>query len=268
VSAAIVTGATAGIGAEYARRLAERGHDLVLVGRRVARLEVMAGELAARHGVRAEPLPADLADPAARAAVATRAAGDDVELLVNSAGINGYGPFAEADPAVLDTVLQVNVVAAVQLTRAALPGLLAREAGAIVNVASLLAFAGSRPPDPLPWRATYAGTKGFIVTFSRTLAAEVADTPVRVQVLCPGYTATEFHSTNGAAPVADDAPAQVRPRAMAAEDVVRASLVALEHGDVVCVPGETEPEAISRLEAAEAGVLAADFSAPAARYLA
>jgi short-subunit dehydrogenase len=248
VGTAVVTGATAGIGAEYARRLAERGHDLVLVARREERLQALAGELGA------EAVGADLSDPADLATVAARVAGDDVELLVNSAGINGYGPFAEADPAVLGSVLALNVTATLQLTRAALPGMLARGAGAVVNVASLLAFAGARPPDPLPWRATYAGTKGFVVTFTRTLAAEVAGTPVRVQVLCPGYTDTEFHGGN------------TKPNAMAASDVVRASLVALEHNEVVCIPGECDPAALDRLEAAEADILRADFAAPAARY--
>src|SRR5690349_5525409 len=111
---AVVTGATAGIGAEYARRLAERGHDLVLVARREERLQTLAGELGA------EALGADLGDPADLAAAAERAARDDVELLVNSAGISGYGPFAEADPAVLGAVLALNVTATLQLTRAAL----------------------------------------------------------------------------------------------------------------------------------------------------
>lgn len=247
---AVVTGATAGIGAEFARRLAERGHPLVLVGRREHRLGALAGEL----GVPAEILPVDLADPAGLAAATERAAGDDVEVLVNSAGINGYGPFAEADPAVLGAVLALNVTATVQLSRAALPGLLARGRGAIVNVASLLAFAGARPPEPLPYRATYAGTKGFVVAFTRTLAAELADSSVRVQVVCPGYTDTEFHG------------GETKPGAMSARDVVRASLVAMDRGEVVCVPGESDPAALDRLAAAEAEILEADFSPPAARY--
>src|SRR4051812_6579190 len=263
---AVITGATAGIGAEFARRLAERGHDLVLVGRRAGRLEALARELGAARGVAVEPLAADLADPAGLAAAVERAGGGDVELLVNSAGINGYGPFAEAEPAVLDAVLALNVTATVQMARAALPGMLARGAGAIVNVASLLAFAGSRPPDPLPRRATYAGTKGFVVAFTRTLAAEVAETPVQIQVVCPGYTATEFHATNGADPVPEGAPPDWKPRAMEAADVVRASLVALDRGEMVCVPGLEDPAAVERLVDAEAAILTADFSAPAARY--
>ena len=185
MSTAIVTGASAGIGTVFARRLAERGSDLVLVARRQERIEGLAEELAAAHGVRAEPLVADLGDPAGVARVAERAAADDVGTLVNNAGINGYAPFAEVDPDIVAKVIAVNVTALALLSRAALPGMLERGEGTIVNVASILAFAASLPPDPLPLRATYAATKGFVLTFTRTLAAEVADTPVRVQVRVP-----------------------------------------------------------------------------------
>ena len=250
---AIITGASAGIGAVFARRLAERGHDLVLVARRADRLQ----ELADRLDTRVEVLVADVADAGDLSRVAERAAGEDVALLVNNAGINGYGPFAEIDPAVLMGVLAVNVTAPAVLARAALPGMLARGEGTIVNVASLLAFAASLPPGPLPIRATYAGTKGFMVTWSRTLAAELADTPVRVQVLCPGYTATEFHMTTGTDPVQGEAP-QDQPFAMSAEDVVQASLVAMDTGEVVCAPGVQDPEAFERLAAAEAAVRGGD----------
>src|SRR3954451_11396536 len=199
---AIVTGASAGIGAVFARRLAAHGGELVLVAPRSDRLEALARTL----GARAEVLCADVSQADDLRRVAERAAADDVTLLVNNAGINGYGPFAEVEPAVLAGVLAVNVTAPVLRARAALPGMLARGEGAIVNVASLLAFAGSLPPGPLPVRATYAGTKGFVVTWTRTLAAELADAPVRVQVLCPGYTATEFHMTNGREPVSGEPP--------------------------------------------------------------
>jgi uncharacterized protein len=263
---AVVTGATAGIGAVFARRLAERGSDLVLVGRRRERLDALAAELTRAHGVQAEPLGADLSLAADLERVAERAAAADVSMVVNNAGINGYGSFAEVAPSTLAAVIALNVTAPVRLSRAALPGMLAREAGTIVNVASLLAFAGARPPDPLPRRATYAGTKGFIVAFTRTLAAEVADSPLRIQVLCPGYTATEFHMTNGSEPVQGTAPADQPARAMAADDVVEASLVALESGEVVCAPGVEDPKAVERLAAAEAGFLGGDRSTLAGRY--
>jgi short-subunit dehydrogenase len=246
---AVVTGASAGIGTAYARRLAQRGHHVVLVARREERLRALADEL----GFGAEVLVADLARPEGVAIVAERLARPDVGLLVNNAGISGYGPLAEADPAVLAAVLQVNAVAPTLLTRAALPGMIERGGGAIVNVASLLAFSGSLPPGPLPHRATYAGTKAHVVVFSRVLAGELQGTGVRVQVCCPGRTATEFHAVQGADPlhVVPGDLAQ-EPAEMSAEDVVTASLVALDRGEVVCIPGLDDPTALERLTAVEA----------------
>jgi short-subunit dehydrogenase len=264
---AIVTGASAGIGAVFARRLAERGYDLVLVARRRERLDALADELQADAGVQVEVRVADLAQAGDVSRIADRAAQDDVTLLVNNAGINGYAPFAEADPGVLAHVIAVNVTAPTLLARAALPGMLARGEGVIINVASLLAFAGALPPEPLPWRATYAGTKGFVVTFSRTLAAELGDTPVRVQALCPGYTATEFHLTAGRDPVEGTAPPD-QPRAMSAEDVVQASLAALDTGEIVVAPGLDDPGAIDRLIAAEAELRGGSRRELARRYAA
>jgi short-subunit dehydrogenase len=266
MSTAIVTGASAGIGTVFARRLAERGSDLVLVARRQERIEELAEELGAAHGVRAEPLVADLCDAAGVARVAQRAAADDVGMLVNNAGINGYAPFAEVDPDIVTKVIAVNVTAPALLSRAALPGMLARGEGTIVNVASILAFAASLPPDPLPLRATYAATKGFVVTFTRTLAAEVADTPVRIQVLCPGYTKTEFHMHNGADPVEGTAPDDQPEDAMLPEHVVQACLVGLEAGEVVCVPGLADAAAVDGLVEAEQGMRGGNFAPLAERY--
>jgi short-subunit dehydrogenase len=259
---AVVTGASAGIGEVYARRLAERGYRLVLVARREARLRALAQELGA------EALVADLASEADVARVVARVAADDVTLLVNNAGINGYGPFAEADPALLTKVITLNVTVPTLLSRAAVPGMLARGAGAVINVASMLAFAGSLPPGPLPIRAVYAGTKGYVVTFTRTLAAELAGTPLRIQVCCPGYTATEFHLTAGEAPVSDETAAAKadEPFAMSPEDVVTASLAALDTGEVVVAPGLDDPSAVDRLIAAEAELRGASRPVLASRY--
>ncbi|MGY4961771.1 SDR family NAD(P)-dependent oxidoreductase [Streptomyces sp. 900105245] len=262
---ALVTGASSGIGAEYARQLAERGWDLALVARRAERLAALADRLREHTGAAVETLVADLARPADLARVEARAAADDVTLLVNNAGINGYGPFAEADPALLTKVLHVNVVVPMVLARAAVPGMLTRGRGTVVNVASLLAFAGDLPPGPLPHRAVYAGTKGFLVTFTRTLAAELAGTPLHVQVVCPGLTATEFHLTSGDAPV----PGEERVHddgGMAASDVVTASLAALDSGEAVCVPGLREAEAVDRLAAAELALREGSGRSLAPRY--
>ncbi|GGL64441.1 short-chain dehydrogenase [Streptomyces fumigatiscleroticus] len=262
---AVVTGASSGIGAEYAEQLARQGWNLVLVARRAERLTGLARELGESTGAAVETVVADLAQSADLARVAERVAAEDVALVVNNAGINGYGPFTEVDPALLVKVLDVNVTAPTVLARAALPGMLARGRGAVVNVASLLAFAGALPPGPLPHRAVYGGTKGYMVTFTRTLAAELAGTPVRVQVVCPGLTATEFHLTAGEAPV----PGERRVHddgGMPAADVVTASLAALAAGEVVCVPGLVQAEALERLAAAEQGVRAGSGSTMAPRY--
>lgn len=263
---AVVTGASSGIGAVYARRLAAHGWNLALVARRAQRLEDLAGRLRAEHGGEVTTVTADLADPDDVERVAGHVAGEDVALLVNNAGINGYGPFAEIDPALLQRVLAVNVAAPTALCRAALPGMLERGRGAVVNVASLLAFSGALPPDPLPHRAPYAGTKGYLVTFTRTLAAELAGTPVLPQALCPGLTATEFHLTTGAAPVPGREERAGAKGGMAADDVVTASLVALGTGEVVCAPGLDDPEAVTRLGAAEAELRTASRPGLAERY--
>ncbi|MFF2203460.1 SDR family NAD(P)-dependent oxidoreductase [Streptomyces sp. NPDC058145] len=265
VGLAVVTGASSGIGTEYAATLARRGWDLVLVARRADRLDALAGRLREETGAAVEPMVADLARSSDLARVAERVAADDVALLVNNAGINGYGPFTEVDPALLAKVIDVNVVAPTVLTRAALPGMVARGRGAVVNVASLLAFAGALPPAPLPHRAVYGGTKGYMVTFTRTLAAELAATPVRVQVVCPGLTATEFHLGTGEAPVTGEA--RVHDEGgMPPADVVAASLAALESREVVCVPGLSDPGPLARLADEELAVRDGSGAALAPRY--
>ncbi|MFF8540778.1 SDR family NAD(P)-dependent oxidoreductase [Streptomyces werraensis] len=262
---AVVTGASSGIGWEYAARLAGQGWGLVLVARRAERLDVLAKEALKEGAAGVETLVADLGSPEDLSRVVERASGGDVDLVINNAGINGYGTFAEVDPDLLTRVVNVNVVALTALTRAAVPGMLARGRGAVVNVASLLAFAGDLPPDPLPRRAVYAGTKGYAVTFTRTLAAELAGTPVRVQVVCPGLTATEFHLSAGDTPVSGER--RVHDEGgMPAADVVTASLAGLEAGEVVCVPGLRDAEAVARLAEAELNLRAGSGSRMAPRY--
>lgn len=230
---AVVTGASTDIGAAYARRLAAHGWDLTLVARRGGRLTALADDLRAASGSRdVQAIIADLARPEDVERVGHQVAGDDVALLVNDAGVHGYGPFPQMDPALARRVLGVNVVAPTALTRAALPGMLARGRGAVVNVAPLLAFAGTLAPDA----EAYAEAKGYLVTFTRTLAAELgSESPVRAQVVCPGLTAAEFLLTAGTG-----------------EDVVTASLDGLVRGEVVCAPGLTEPAALTRLSALQA----------------
>jgi short-subunit dehydrogenase len=265
---AVVTGASAGIGALYARGLARQGHAVALVARRVERLHRLAEELRAEHGTAVECLAADLATDEGTAAVAERVARDDVAVVVNNAGIGGYGPLVEADPELLQRVVQLNVVAPTLIARAALPGMLSRGSGGLINVGSLLAFsAGARAPH-LPQRATYAASKAYVVAFTRALAGEVAGSGVTVQVCCPGRTATEFHLSDGLSPVSGAFPADpVRdPRDMDPTDVVTASLRALRTGEVVCVPGLDDRSSLTRLAEAEDEVRAASRPVLAPRY--
>ena len=167
---ALVTGASSGIGAAFAERLARDGHDLILVARRRDRLETLAERLRYEAGAEARPLAADLADAEGLSQVEAHIAGDErLALLVNNAGFGGYRPFVEVEPKVVDELIAVHVRAVARLTRAAVPGMVRRGKGAVINVASLLALSGALPPNPLPYRAVYAGAKAFILAFTEAL---------------------------------------------------------------------------------------------------
>lgn len=186
---ALVTGASSGIGAVYARALAAQGYDLVLVARREAALEQAAAELRRAHSVRVDVLPADLATEEGIArVVADIEQRPALDVLVNNAGYNTSGYFAQVPIEATEALIRCLTLACVRLARAALPGMLARERGAIINVASTAGFV------PLPGSATYGAAKSYMIRFSQALALELAGTGVRVQTLCPGYTHTGFHS--------------------------------------------------------------------------
>ncbi len=238
---AVITGPTAGIGRAFADRLAADGYDLVLVARDARRLAEVAGELARRHGVRAEPRPADLADDAAvEALAADLAARPRVDVLVNNAGFGTTGPLHRADPAGQRRMVQVHCVAPLRLAQAVLPGMVARRAGAVVNVASVAAFVTSAG------NATYSATKAFAQMLSEGMAAEVAGAGVRVQALCPGFTRTEFHERAGIAMGAMPRAAWLTP-----DRVVAASMAALARGGpVTVVPGLTYRAAVALLRLA------------------
>jgi uncharacterized protein len=237
---ALVTGASAGIGEAFAERLARDGYDLILVARRGDRLESIAERLAKESGAGIEVFALDLTNAADLAKLEKAAASDDgLSLLINNAGFGGYCPFVELDPRVAEELIDVHVTATVRLTRAALPGMIARGRGAIVNIASLLAFSGTIPADPLPHRATYAAAKSFMVTFTQTLAGELAGTGVRAMVCCPGVVKTEFHEVQGM-------DLSHVPR-MSSEDIVTATLAGLELGEVVCVPALEDASLVDKV---------------------
>ena len=224
---ALVTGASSGIGREFAVQLAERGWDPVLVARDVARLEALASELRGRRGADVEVLPADLTLPLQLESVARRLrAAPAVDLLVNNAGMGVIGSFRVADAERLKAQLELNMVAPVVLARAVLPGMVERGRGGVINVSSLAAF------QPGPWHTSYAASKAFLNYFTEGLHEELRGTGVRVQALCPGYTRTEFQERAGA-------PARRVPRMLWQQPgpVVRASLKGLDRGSLIVIPG-------------------------------
>jgi short-subunit dehydrogenase len=255
---ALVTGASAGIGVSYAQALARRGYDLLLVGRRRERLDGLAAELGG-VGAGAESFAVDLGTPAGLAQVEALCRDRALDLLINNAGVAHYMPFLKLPPEKLDELLQVNTVVVAKLARAALEGMVARGRGAIINVASLLAFSGTLRMPFLPARATYAATKAFLVAFTQLLDAELAGTGVKVQVVCPGVVATEFHTRQGMDPS--------RMARLAPEDLVRGSLADLDAGVVVSLPTAEEPAIFDEIGAAQAKIFPLALRATlAARY--
>ena len=222
----------------------------MLVARRRDRLEDVASRLRS-HGAAAEIIAADLTDPVELAGVETRASQGDVEFLVNNAGFAGYRPFAELDPKTAEDLIRLHALAVTRLTRAALPGMVRRRRGAIVNVASLLSLSGSLPANPLPYRATYAGAKAFLVTFTQALSGELPGSGVQLQALLPGVVATEFHDTLNVDP------SRMASMAMQPDDVVAASLAALEASELVCIPGLEDPALVEQLTAAQRAIMQA-----------
>jgi uncharacterized protein len=222
---ALVTGASSGIGESFARELARRGADLVLVARSRDKLTTLAANLNRSFGVAADVAVVDLARHSAAEDLAAELSGRDlqIDILVNNAGFGLFAPLDQADGAVLSDMVQLNVAALVDLTRLYLPGMLDRDRGAIINVGSTAGF------QPVPYMAVYGATKAFVLSFTEALWAETRGTGVRVTALCPGSTDTGFFDVAGA-------DAQVGRR-ISPEQVVHAALRALDRRRSTVVTG-------------------------------
>ena len=223
---AVVTGASTGIGAIYADRLAKRGYDLLLVARDRERLGALADRLQRDAGIAAEVAAADLTDHADLAAVEARLRSDQhITMLVNNAGSAVAGAFVDADIDRVETMIRLNVVAPTRLASAVLPGMIARRRGVIANIASVLALAPER------FSGTYSGTKAYMLNFSQSLQHELAGTGVHVQAVLPGATRTEIWSRSGA-----DLASLPAEMVMDADELVDAALLALDRGETVTIP--------------------------------
>ncbi|MDL5036931.1 SDR family NAD(P)-dependent oxidoreductase [Comamonas resistens] len=237
---ALVTGASSGIGALYAEKLAQRGYDLILVARNRERLNALASSISTRTGRAVEVQPADLNDRAELARVEEQLRTDaSITLLVNNAGMGTHTPLLQSDVEQMTSMVELNVTAPMRLAYAAVPGFVARAKGAIINVASIVAIA----PETL--NGVYGGSKAFVLAFSQSLQKELVDTGVQVQVVLPGATATDFWATGGLPVEHLD-----QRIVMRAEDLVDAALLGFERGEKVTIPSLHAGEKWDAYEAA------------------
>nr|WP_315233611.1 SDR family oxidoreductase [uncultured Albidiferax sp.] len=255
MTTALITGASSGIGAVYARRLAARGYDLVLVARATDRLNALATELRNAHGVKIEVITADLIDGTQLETVLLRMSAEPaIDILVNNAGAGLIGSFTDADPADMYKLLRLNVLAPTLLASAVIGGMVKRGSGSIINIASVLALL------PEYSQGIYAATKSYVLTLSQSLAAEVSAKGVYIQAVLPAATRTEIYERSGG-----DI-SQV-PNVMEVDDLVDAALVGFDRKELVTIPPVPDVAAWDAFEQAR-GVLAQGFSnsQPAARY--
>lgn len=227
---ALVTGASAGIGASFAAKLAAEGYDLLLVARRQQRLQELAATLAGRHGIRCEVMAADLTDPAAPATILAEAdhRGLHIDFLVNNAGLATHGSFVDAPWERLAGEIQLMITALTELCHGVAPGMRERGWGRIINLSSTAAYA---PPAA---SLLYTAIKSYVLLMSQSLDMELHAAGVHVTAVCPGFTHSEFHDTMGTRRAADRLPAFLWQEP---EEVVAAAYAAVMKGRPVCVPG-------------------------------
>jgi len=253
---ALITGASSGIGAVYARRLAARGHALILVARRSDRLETLAGELTSEFGVAVETEAADLTDTADVARIEAILRSRAVDMLINNAGTGPIATTADLSDEAAEATLALNVAALMRLTRAALPGMRERNHGSIVNIGSVMAF------HAMPVTSLYSATKAFVLTYSRGIAQEVQGTGIRVQAVLPAGTVTDFYETAGV-PISNFDQSVF----MSAEELVDAALLGLDRGEEVTLPSVHDAALWDAYDAARAGLFGGTQNgSPAERY--
>jgi len=254
---ALITGASRGIGAVYADRLAKRGYDLILVARSEARLKALSARLTSETGRSVTPLPADLNDKTDLAKVETTLRDDQtITMLVNNAGVGSVAPLLNADVEKMDDMIALNVTALTRLTYAAAPAFVARGVGTIINIASVVGIS----PETL--NGVYGATKAYVIALSHSLQHELADKGIRIQAVLPGATATDLWEIAGL-------PYQKLPASivMSPEDMVDAALVGLDQGELVTIPGLHDGGEWTRFEAARRAISKRfGNSAPAPRY--
>ncbi len=255
---ALITGASSGIGAVYADRLAARGYDLLLVARDRERLDTLAVKLAARDGVRTEILRTDLADSVALKRVEQRLAEDhDITMLVNNAGGAVLGPFIDSDIDKNEAMIKLNVIAPTRLAHAAAKRMAGQGSGTIINIGSVVAMLAER------FAAAYCATKAYMLSFSQTLDAELKSKGVRIQAVLPGTTRTEIWERAGM-----DVNQLPQHMLMGVEDMVDAALAGLDMGELITIPSLPDMADWERYTAARHGLAPnLSLSRPAPRYL-
>jgi len=254
---ALVTGASSGIGGAYAERLAADGFDLVVVARRRERLEELKHRIEPRNGVEVHPLVADLSTEDGMREVDAAVRDPRLEMLVDNAALAHYMPFLDLPVEDAEELVRLNVLAPVRLIHAAVPGMVERGHGTVVSISSQLAFSAAADMPQLPRRAVYASTKAFLYSFIRLLAAELRDSGVRLQVVCPGVVKTEFHTRQGM-------DMSSRPR-LEPEQVVQASMAGLDLGELVCIPALDDLNKLQRHDQAEIELLTGGLRAELGR---
>lgn len=253
---ALVTGASSGIGAVYADRLAKRGFDLILVARNATRLNALAEQIKKETGQSVKTVPADLTEISGMKAIEEIIKNDgSITMLVNNAGVGSVASILQADVDSMDDMIQLNITALTRLTYAAAPVFAGKGRGTIINIASIVGIAVEA------LNGVYSATKSYVLSFGHSLQKDLADTGVRVQSVLPGATATEFWDVAGYAPQKTD------PGTMSTEDLVDAALAGLDKGEIVTIPGLQNSADWEKWEA-DRKVLGAKFwnADPAPRY--